>query len=683
MACVRGWRDDVVMLQAGALTPHASTRLTVRALSIPLALLAMMALLLPVMAAGPSHLTSDESLYVAEAYNIAEGKGLTYPSGEAITHRAPAYPLLLAPAVKMAGPDGAYTVTKVAIAVNAALVFVLAWRLGGQIAAWTAGLAAAASAYLSELGTTLYLDPAQCTFLLLCALALHTALSSGSSRWYAMAGFSLGVAFLIKESAVQWAPAAVVATLALPCARSRAGLTGALVFSAAFAATVAPWWIWVYAQTSQLFLLGEPQRLAVEGLAATIVAAAGAVTLRRWRPSPRVALPAAIAITAAWGVFLVYGLAAFSSWPSSGDYVTTVPRYLVRVAPQMQPYFLILGAWGWIGVRAARGDEPARLLAVLAALFAPFAIVAADRWLQLRDALPLVYLSYVALGVAAAGAWPIVRRMVEGSGAMPILAVVAVIAAAGFAAHEAAVFRGTTGRESRARAESGSWDSPYTRGVAAWMTDTIPAGSNVLMSRLYFSSIHVETDGRYRIQQLPTVRVDINTADGSLLAARSNLFRWGESDLRKTEPGDTWLYLQQFPQKEYWVGLSEQELLTYVAEREIDYLVLTGEDVAFSSNTYAWYFTANPAFTLMASQAGTGGDRMFAYSIDRSRLRPMDHSTAMTPRGFQALEEETGMSASQISARLGTPIYVAEGDGGLSDRELAAALEGREPGDAD
>ncbi len=667
------------MFQASAITPRVRDRLTARAMALPLALAAIAALFIPLMAAGPSHLTSDESLYLAEAYNIAEGHGLTYPSGDAITHRAPAYPLMLAPVVKAAGPDGAYAVTKLIVLVNAALVFWLAWRLGGQLAAWIAALACAASAYLSELGTTLYLDPAQCMFLLLCAIALHAALTSGTRVLYAAAGLSLGLAFLVKESAVQWAPVALVGVLTLPGARTRDGLVGALLFAGAFAALAAPWWVLVYTETGQLFLLGEPRRVAEEASAAAVMMALGAAVAWRWRPTARLALPAAIMITAAWGGVLVYGLAAFSSWPSSNDYATTIARYLVRVAPQVQPYFLIVGAWGWVIARAARGDDSSRFLAILAALFAPFAIVAANRWLQLRDALPIVYLSYVALGVATAGLWPRIRGLVEGSVGMPLVGAIAAVAAVAFAAHEAGVFRGAMGEEADARVEAGSWRSPYTRDVAAWMDARIPLGSNVLMSRLYFSSIHVETGGDYGIHQLPTVRVDIHPDGDPFLQARSNLFRWGESDLRATEPGDTWLYLQQFPEKEYWVGLGEQELLAYIADRDIDYVVLTGEDVAFSSNAYAWYFTANPAFTLLGTIPGTATDRMFAYSVDRAHLGPIAHSTAMTPRGFAALSEVTGLTEPEIASRLGTPLYVSDGDGGLSEREAAGAQAGVDP----
>ena len=78
----------------------------------------MIVLLVPLFLARPANLTSDESLYLAEAYNIAHGESLTYPSGEAITHRAPLYPLVLAPAVAYS-TELAYVVSALIIAINA------------------------------------------------------------------------------------------------------------------------------------------------------------------------------------------------------------------------------------------------------------------------------------------------------------------------------------------------------------------------------------------------------------------------------------------------------------------------------------------------------------------------------------------------------------------------------------
>ena len=667
----------------GALPARRSLR--VEALALPAALVLMALLLLPMFMAGPSHLTSDESLYLAEAYNIAEGKGFTYPSGDAITHRAPLFPLVLAPAVKAGGPDAAYAITKIIVAANVLLVMWLAWRLAGPVAGVVGGTAAAASAFLAELGTTLYLDPLQCAFLLLSLIALHWAIDSNRTLGFVASGICVGLAFLAKESAIQWAPLALVAVLMLPSTRNRSGLLGACAFTAAFAITVLPWFAWVYAASDELFLVGEPEPRTIAALGAGLlvlialaaVACQPSIAARVTSRGTAVAL--ALAIVAAWTGFILYGLTAYSTWPYPNDYLKTIPDYAIRVGSLVQPYIFIVATWIIVCVGAYRRDESSRLLVTAAVLFAPFSIFAANRWLQLRDALPLVYLSYVALGLGAAVAWNWLR---EKELERPLIAfgtAAALGLAAVYVVHGFMTFQRTSDREETARLQAGSWDSPYTDSVAAWMRAEIPDGAHVLTSRVYFSSLHVETGGKYQVHQLPTVRVSIDPAQAPPIQAQSNLFRWGESDLRPTAPGDTWLNLQQFAGKSYWVGLSQQELFEYIDDKGIDYVVLTGEDVAFSSNAYAWFLTGHPAFTLMRTIRGSGGDLMFGYAVDRSKLDVVDHPTMVSPADFAQLSAATGLSADGLSQLLGIDLLVTQHNGQLSAQELDGAMAGIEP----
>jgi hypothetical protein len=519
----------------------------------------------------------------------------------------------------------------------------------------------------------------QSSFVLLALLAMWTGIQSRDVRRWAAAGIAAAAAFLIKESTIQLAPLGVVAALALPSQRTREGMLGAITYTAAFALAISPWWVWVFIQTSDLFLLGDPGRAATEAAILVAVAVAAAIVLRTRKVPPSTGAPAAIALVVVWGAFLLYGLTKHSGWPYPNEYHSTIPRYMLQVAPQMQPYFPIVAAWVWVGWQAWRGDERARLLFAAAALFAPFALFAANRWLQLRDALPLVYLSYIVLGLAAADLWGRIRPHLVGAVAMQGALAAAALLAVALAAHQAHAFNAFTERERVASQQAGSWNSPYTREVAAWMRTSIPAGSRIMTSRQYFTGLHVETGARFSIRQLPTVRVDVTGGD-PLVHARGNLFRWEDTQLRPTRAGDTWLHLQQFPNKGYWVGLNQQELLEFVEAHDIEYVVLTGDDVAFSSSAYAWYFTANPAFQLLETIAGTGGDRMFAYKVDHTRMDTISHSTSIHPRSAAALEQATGLSPEELSSALGTKLRVTDRDGQLSDRELNAALAGSDLG---
>ncbi len=666
-------------------TLPAAERSALRVPAVPIALVVIAALWLPMLFASPASLTSDESLYLAEAHSIAWGEGFSYPSGEPVSHRAPLYPLVLAYGVALGGDDAAYGVAKAVVIVNALLVMSLAWRIGGAIAGLTAGFAASASAYLNGFGATLYLDPMQCTFLLLALLAMLEAARDPRLRWFAAAGTCAGLAFLIKESAVQWAPLAASAWLALPALRTTTGARGAIVFAIAFGAVVAPWWIWVYAHTSTLFLLGEPSTLTTGVLiGGAMLFAAFAVCVSAWPAFPagagsvgtRLAAPLCFALVAMWGAFMLYGLTRYSTWPYPNGYAHTLPAYLRDVAPQAQPYFLLVLAWCVVAWRALRGDDAMRLMTIAALLFAPFALFIANRGLQLRDALPIVYLSHVALGAAVAWLIAKLRANADIAYGAQIACGGLAVAAVALALHQASAFRVSTGAPAPAESGVADWDSPFVGEIAAWMSANLPEGSRVLTSRLYFSSLYVHSDGRFPILQMPTVRVDIEPRSDLLLAPKSNLFRWEDTAVYPSTDADTWLHLRQFPGKNYWIGLRQQELLAYLVREEIDYVVLTGDDGVFSSLHYAAYFGGHPAFTLIHSVSESPVQQVLVYAIDRDSLFVKELSTAISPADALALERESGLDLDEIAAALGSRLRVTDRERGLSPREEMAAHGG-------
>src|SRR6185436_3661070 len=103
----------------------------------------------------------------------------------------------------------------------------------------------------------------------------------------------------------------------------------------------------------------------------------------------------------AWFGFWLRGLEAHS-WPHAHNYVTSVPSYIWRVGPNIQPFYFVLPAWGYVAWRAWRGNDALRLICVGALLQIAFFVFAANRSLALRDSTALVYLSFAALGFALA-----------------------------------------------------------------------------------------------------------------------------------------------------------------------------------------------------------------------------------------------------------------------------------------
>jgi hypothetical protein len=136
------------------------------------------------------------------------------------------------------------------------------------------------------------------------------------------------------------------------------------------------------------------------------------------------------------------------------------------------------------------------------------------------------------------------------------------------------------------------------------------------------------------------------------------------------------LYLRRFPEKGYWVGLRQEELLEYIVAHEIDFIVLTGEDVAFSTLQYADYFAAHPAFALIHRTRVSSSDQFFAYAVDRGLLFHNYHSTAISNSDLSELKRQSGMTAGEIERELGTPLRITDLERGLSTREEWAAISG-------
>ncbi|TAK71436.1 MAG: hypothetical protein EPO22_01245, partial [Dehalococcoidia bacterium] len=143
--------------------------------------------------AGRPAISSDESLYLSEAVNIANGRGPVYTTGEPIVHRAFLFPTLIAVEVKASGADSAsvYWLPRLAaIAAACALGFFIG-RAFGATAGVAASALALASAQVDRLGNSLYVDVTESLFVLLALLALSGTLRGPSVRAYGAAGVLL------------------------------------------------------------------------------------------------------------------------------------------------------------------------------------------------------------------------------------------------------------------------------------------------------------------------------------------------------------------------------------------------------------------------------------------------------------------------------------------------------------
>jgi hypothetical protein len=61
----------------------------------------------------------------------------------------------------------------------------------------------------------------------------------------------------------------------------------------------------------------------------------------------------------------------------------------------------------------------------------------------------------------------------------------------------------------------------------------------------------------------------------------------------------------------------------------------------------------------------------------------MPWPASISPSSFAALQRETGMTAKQIAAAVGTPLRITDSEYGLSAREQQAAIDGADVGAID
>ena len=615
------------------------------------------ALCLPAFLSEPARLTSDESLYAAEALNIAAGKGLTYSTGEPIIHRAPLYPALLAAIYEVAGfsLDNAYWLPRLATVVNAPLVLLLARALFGTLPGFVAGLLAAASPYLNGLGSTLFLDGVETTFIVAAAARLLERLPQRQRLAVSDRRRAPRLAVLIKESALLLLPLPLV--LPLLAGRLRGWRVGLVAWIAAFAVVAAPWWAWVFWHTHEIFQLGRLASAITQfALAAAALAAVGLAWALSRQPgdaSPRpngVTRGLALALVLVWGAIFIVGLER-RSWEHPRDYLNDVPAYMLSVfAPAVQPWLIVALCWLCLVARVLRGDAAAALPLAAGALFLPFLLFFANRELALRDGLPLVYLSYVAVGGGAAWllAWGerIARDQRESwlllAGVSAVVVVTAVAVASG---------AGRLDRQTAASLAS-DWDNPLATEVAAWLESNLPPGTPAMSTRLYFSHVYFLNGGRLPVHQLPTVLVDVDLAAARPLDRAGSLFRWESHLLPPNSVEDRWLYLTRYSLKGYYVGLTENDLIDELRRREIGYVVLSVTDAGFSSPAFLPYFEASPAFELVYETASTPRDEARIYRVHLDRLAAQTPPMRLTRAAHAALLERLAGDEAALRAAL-------------------------------
>jgi hypothetical protein len=298
-----------VTTETPARRPGRDTSTDARWLGLGLVAAVAVLAILRIVVAGWAPLAPDDARYLSVGLSILDGDGPVTPSGSLFVLRSPVYGLALAVGSTVVGGDPLVGARLVALALSLlalAGALRLGWLLAGPGGAVGTALAVVASALVWRLVPSLRIDLPQTAAVVVMLLAVWRP----TTRRWALGGVLLGVAILIKETAlpVLILPLALVGSL--PASRV-ARLGGVFVGTAAL--TAAWWWLVVWASTGQVFPLNALSVIEARDVdaalrvdrstALSLVLVAAGWILVAWRArystSPRLLVVAAIGLTPA------------------------------------------------------------------------------------------------------------------------------------------------------------------------------------------------------------------------------------------------------------------------------------------------------------------------------------------------------------------------------------------------
>ena len=202
----------------------------------------------------------DGAWYSGLAFNIYHGQGFVDLDGTSLYIR-PLFPALIALAYHLwePGPLSAFIIIRISFLANIVLVALFAKLLYGKWAGLVAGLLAVSAYTLNEWSTWVNLDPLLPTFLLIFITCCYLGFQREQIVLFIFAGVAIGLAGLVKETAIFFAPLPFLYTFIVPELRGQRFVKRAYLWgSMGFIATLLPWFIYVAIMAeSPLALIGH------------------------------------------------------------------------------------------------------------------------------------------------------------------------------------------------------------------------------------------------------------------------------------------------------------------------------------------------------------------------------------------------------------------------------------------
>jgi len=511
-------------------------------LSTLAAVAAILALGLPIALAKPSPLPPDAALYLATGKNLAAGKGLVDGGGDLFLVRPGLFPILLGGSFWLFGASlgSALYVTKSFAVLLLGMVYLLARRLADARVGFLAAILVGSARYYFIFPTRILLDGAHAALMLATLYLVVRAMDGRSRAGLALAGFQLGVAFLLKQTAVSFLGLPLVLALLVPEYREW-GIkfwNGLILFGLSFALAVLPWWAYTFLVTGQVHLLNdqgyEPASPQVLAVALALLAGLSLLLIDPRRPAGFVRklggnrwLAQEHSVQAArllgLGVLVSYLLGI---WLGLGgrlgglaEHALHVPNYFVSTILsgwRGQPLLALAPpAWLLIAYHAAKGRKQDRVLLLSASLYLPLLLLISKpaplTWGP-RHCIVLYLLSYVAMARAAflgvdffctslrKASWmPWLNRLgPKAAQAMPLVTLVVAFA---FSAESA--FGHLREHDRRNSTSSCSRSGQRVIDAATWIEQNLPPDSRIMATPFLVNAVSFFTPSTYEFRTVP------------------------------------------------------------------------------------------------------------------------------------------------------------------------------------
>ena len=338
-----------------------------------LILLAMGLILFPLqeVSTGP-----DAAWYIANALNIYQGRGYVDTDWTPVLNRGPVFPLLIAASFTLFGPSvlHAIWVVRVFFVLSIMLIYLLGLKSYGKWPGFIAALLVLSSYQINRYASYVLVDVVLPFFVLLFIYLLSWAFERKTVPWFLASGVVLGIAFLVKEMAIVFAPIPFLILLFTAEHRHRRELLLALVSLGGFGLVLLPWVLHV---------------LRVSGDISWLLGGAG----------PKVLAALSNSGTGSGGVSLIRRLLRYPSWLVS-YYRDTVAANFV-----LAPLFLV--AWVWTLAKCIMDRKPGDKLMLLAFLcFSPIMLFQGKVGWRVGQSILIFMLSYI---LVARTLWDLVR----------------------------------------------------------------------------------------------------------------------------------------------------------------------------------------------------------------------------------------------------------------------------------